>query len=220
MTTQTSFQGEGPASQPESEALIRRAQLGDRDAFDALFDQYRERVIRCARVRISPKIAKKVDPEDIAQETLRIAWQHLGSFDARNAPRLIDWLAHIAENCIRDEVKRLTNGKRDIDLEVPMRASRARGAGSTWLPISGGSGTPSQIVSAQQQQEIYDECLSELREHYREVILLRQYADLSWNEIAQRIGSPSAKAAVQLHGRAMAALEELLLANGFGQPPA
>ncbi len=219
MSTHTSFRGDEPASQRDVEALLSRAQSGDHAAFNELFDRYRERIIRSARVRIGPKLANKVDPEDIAQETLRVAWEHLRSFDARNAPRLIDWLANIARNCIRDEVKRWSSEKRDVDLEVSMRSPRQGDAASTWLPIAGGSGTPSQIVSAEQQKEIYDECLSELREHYQDVILLKQYADMSWDEIAQRIGSPNAKAAVQLHSRAMAALEALLKANGFDLIP-
>lgn len=219
MSAHTTFADGESTVHGDTEALLRRAQAGDHAALGVLFERYRDRILRSAQVRIGPRLAGKVVAEDIVQETLRVAWENLGSFDARSAPRLIDWLSRIAQNCIRDEVKRWSSEKRDAAREVRMRVVGPDGGPSTFLPIPDDGGTPSQVASAQEQKQIYDECLTQLREHYREVILLKQYADMSWDDIAKHIGSPNAKAAVQLHSRAMEDLESRLRRSGFALPP-
>lgn len=197
------------------EELLRRAQAGDHQALAELFEPFRDRILRIARVRIGTRLATRVDPEDIVQMTLVNAWQHLGTFDASKPHLLVNWFAVIAENCIRDEVKKGRSGKRDVNLEVQIETLRPNGGSTVAIPIPGPSGTPSQYVSAQETAEIYDRCLSELPEHYREIILLRQHADMSWIQVAERLNSPNAKAAVQLHFRAMECLKEKLEAEGF-----
>lgn len=191
-----------------TELLLRRAQDGNRAALSELFERYRPRVMRIARVRIGSRLGSKIDPEDIVQETLEKAWMKLADFDARDASKFIDWLARIAENQIRDEVRKWGTQGRDIHKEVEMGE----------LPLAAPISTPSQKLSVREQEAIYDRCLSELPEHYREVVLLRQYADMSWDQVAAQIGSPNAKAAVQLYSRAMSSLEEKLETHGFKVP--
>src|SRR6185295_15608464 len=84
------------------ETLLRSAQAGNGQALADLFEAYQDRILRIARVRIGSRLATKVDPEDILQLSLVNAWRQLGTFDAGQAHRLIDWFAVIAENCIRD----------------------------------------------------------------------------------------------------------------------
>jgi RNA polymerase sigma-70 factor, ECF subfamily len=218
MSTHKGFTSAAPSTSGNSQALLLRAQAGDKHALTELFELYRERILRIARIRIGPQLAIKLDPEDIVQETLCVAWDKLDSFEARDAPRLIDWFARIAQNCIHDHVKHWRSAKRANHKEISIRTQGMDGRPSTLLPISGGSGTPSQLVSAREMQDIYDASLAELPEHYREVILLKQYEDMSWTEIAEEIGSPNAKAAIQLHIRAVAALDVILKANGFDVP--
>lgn len=207
-----------PVDHQRSECLLRQAQGGDQRALSDLLQRYGDRVIRMARIRMGRQLSSKIEPEDIAQMTLQRAWQSLGQFDPRQARHLIDWLAVIAENCIRDEVKRWNADKRSVKNEVTLEVLKPQDGSSTSIPLSANDGTPSQYASVQERREIYDRCLSELPERYREIVLLRQYADMSWDEIAVKLNSPSAKAAVQMHIRAMDALRLKLETAGF-EPP-
>lgn len=201
-----------------TEILLRRAQAGDQTALSDLFQRYEDRILRFARAKVGPKLSAKVEIEDILQEVRLRAWKDIGSFDPRHAPRLICWLGEITKNCIQDEVKKWSAQKRDARREVAVEDMRPGGDGSGSIPIASMEATPSQNGSAQELAEIYDRCVHSLSERHREVVLLKHYADMSWEDISARIGTPNAKAAFQLHSRAMEALTEKLRQEGFSLP--
>ena len=66
-------------------------------------------------------------------------------------------------------------------------------AESTYIP---------EKVSRAELEKIVDECLEALTDHYREVILLRDYAGADWDFIAKELDRSSVGAAQQLHRRA------------------
>ena len=80
--------------------LVRRAQAGDADAFEALVVRHRDRVFRVAlRLTGSP-----ADAEDVAQEALVAAWQALPGF--RGDSSVPSWLYRIVVNKARDAQRR------------------------------------------------------------------------------------------------------------------
>jgi RNA polymerase sigma-70 factor, ECF subfamily len=80
---------------PELHVLVTRAQQGDKDAFDDIFNQYSGLMLRTAY-----SIVKDRDiAEDAVQNALIQAWQHLPSL--REAGALRSWLMRIVVNqCI------------------------------------------------------------------------------------------------------------------------
>ncbi len=56
---------------PLSAQLLIRWREGDQAAADALFRRYAERLIGLVRLRLSEKLARRVDPEDIVQSVYR-----------------------------------------------------------------------------------------------------------------------------------------------------
>ena len=83
-------------------ALVTRAQQGDKDAFDDIFNQYSGLMLRTAY-----SIVKDRDiAEDAVQNALIQAWQHLPSL--REAGALRSWLMRIVVNqCIIDFVRNI-----------------------------------------------------------------------------------------------------------------
>ncbi|MBA4067688.1 MAG: hypothetical protein C0501_29085 [Isosphaera sp.] len=55
------------AQQSSSLGLIRDFQHGSQSAAQELFDRYCDRLMRLARRRIGPRLASRVDPEDVTQ---------------------------------------------------------------------------------------------------------------------------------------------------------
>src|ERR1700693_963826 len=80
---------------PELHVLVTRAQQGDKDAFDDIFNQYSGLMLRTAY-----SIVKDRDiAEDAVQNALIQAWQHLPSLHETGALR--PWLLRIVVNqCI------------------------------------------------------------------------------------------------------------------------
>src|SRR6188508_1792771 len=97
----------------ESIELVRRAQRGDRDSLDRLFDRYYARVRGVVRVRLGERLREFLESGDIVQETFAQALASFDRFEVRDEARLLDWLARLAENRIRDAAKVRATQKRD-----------------------------------------------------------------------------------------------------------
>ena len=78
-----------------------------------------------------------------------------------------------------------------------------------WSLVSDSTG-PFERVQRRELEATLDECLAELPDHFREVILLRSYAGMDWAEIAMELGKPTKQAAEQLFQRARGKLIEKL----------
>lgn len=217
MHAETSFRV--PVDHAQTAALLQRVSQGDRHALDDLLRRYRDRVLRIARVRLGLRLSERVEPDDIVQSTLERAWKSFDQFDSREPARLIDWLAVLAENCVRDEARKWQAERRDPGREVGQRDGPDEEGTSVLASLAGRAATPSQEAIARETAEIFDRCVSELPPQQREVVLLRQFADMSWAQVAAGLGSPTAKAAVQLHLRAVETLRAKLEAAGVEPPP-
>src|SRR5262245_9514205 len=86
--------------------LIRRAQKGDRDAFDALIRAHEAELKKHARVRIGEHLKSKVEVEDVVQETFARAWQSIASFQWTGEGAFVAWLKGIVEHVILKLVSR------------------------------------------------------------------------------------------------------------------
>ncbi len=59
-----------PDRKPNTDELLRRADAGDISAKGELLDRHRGRLRQMVSVRIDPRLAARVDPSDVVQETL------------------------------------------------------------------------------------------------------------------------------------------------------
>lgn len=196
----------------ESLILVRQAQAGDSDALNRLFERYYDRIYRIARIRMGAKLRTVLDSYDIVQETCAVAVRKIGDFKPQGHASLIQWLAQIAENQIHDaHDKWIKAQKRDRSRETPIHGGGAGDSAShAELQLSAGGLSPSSIVANSELKEIYDACVEALPEEYRELILLREYAGASWEEIAERADRPNVHASQEAYRRAQIKLAGLL----------
>jgi len=110
--------------------LIERYRQGDDDAADALFNRYVSRLISLAQSRLSSKLSRRIDPEDIVQSAYRSFFVRArdGKFDFQENGDLWRLLAVITLNKLRQKVEYHTAGKRRVDQEQSDRNSDHRGA--------------------------------------------------------------------------------------------
>ena len=112
--------------------LVRRAQAGDREAFEMLVERHATETYRLATA-----IVGEADARDVAQESFVVAWQQLSRLRDPNA--FAAWLRRICVNRCRnwlrsrnrrgrpssletDEVSRLPDARRDFRGAVEARA--------------------------------------------------------------------------------------------------
>lgn len=103
----------------ESIHLLKQWQAGSERAADMLFQRYLGRLIGLARSRLSPRLAGRVDPEDVVQSAYRsfFAGAREGQYELERGGDLWRLLTAITLHKLHDHVKRHTAGKRDARVE-------------------------------------------------------------------------------------------------------
>ncbi len=167
---------------PETRDALERARLGDRDAFGHVYEAFREDVARlCARLLVEP-----AEAEDARSDVFLRAQERLASYDASRPFRT--WLLSVAaHHCIDRLRRRALEGRlfRSSDLQTED------------LPSGGPS--PLQATLGREDREDLSRALDRLDPRYRAPIVLRYFAELSYQEIATTLEVEPRQVGVLLH---------------------
>jgi len=151
------------------------------------------------------------DSIDLVQATFLKAIPLLSGFEVRHEAGLIHWLAKIAESEIRAAADRRRTAKRDPRREVAWQHVRdGLESGSLRLEPATPETLPLLKLEKAEFAALVEQCIAELPEAQREVILLRDYEGGSWEFVAEHLGVKSPDAARMLYGRAKLALVKAL----------
>lgn len=190
----------------KTQELVVMAQDGDNSALDQLCRVYGERVHRIVRFRMGTELRGKLESMDLVQDAFVAAVRDLGDFEYQNEGDFLRWMSQIAENRIRDNLKRLHADKRDIRREVPIdHRAPTTGDNRPCMPEPIRNTTPSVIMSISEELDKLENAMNLLKPEYREVIVLNQIEGLSLKKIGDRL-CKSPDAVRMLVARAMAAL--------------
>jgi RNA polymerase sigma-70 factor (ECF subfamily) len=166
--------------------LVREAQEGSHEAFEALVRKYSERAFRVAfRVVRDEELAA-----DVLQEALIKAYRGLRKFENRSA--FYTWLYRIVVNLALDRRRRERPGtavewEDEVALSVDARVARP--------PPS----TPEVASVRAEVRELVAQGVQELPDGQREVLLLREVEGLSYQEIAATMGISKGTVMSRLH---------------------
>ncbi len=185
--------------------LVREAKDGQLEALGALFDRYYRRVRKVVQLRLGAKLRGVMDANDILQETFIGAIKSFDRFEMRNEASVINWLSRIAERAIKRSAQRFSAAKRGKGMQVPIDDGDTKNPAFQVVDDKRGPGT---TVGAHEESEIVEECISELPEQYREIIVLRNYVEYPWEDVAREHGRPSVDAARMMHAKAMLELDK------------
>jgi len=181
----------------ESTALLLAAKAGSAEALDRLYQRVSGRLLAIVRIRMGRDLRARMESRDILQATLVKSFERLDQFAGGDGATLMAWLARIAENEIRDQADFQHRQRRDIAASIPLDdehqavATRVRSAFS-------------QVAIGEDAARL-ETALEGLDADHREVIVLRKLEELSFKEIATRMGRTE-DACRMLLARAMVAL--------------
>src|ERR1700677_3958504 len=150
--------------------LLRRAEDGDSAAFHALVDRHAQRLFRLA----VSLIGNATDAEDVLQETFVGAFKGLKSFEGRASVKT--WLTRILVN----QAARWRRGRRGRDAGQMPDSLPARAGG---------------VESAIDVQA----ALAQLSSEHRQVLVLREFQRMSYEEIADVLDIPRGTVESRLH---------------------
>lgn len=204
----------GSMREMDSIVLVQSYRNGNDHALEVLFERYARRVERIVYVRSGGFLRSRDQIGDLVQDVLLKMFKDLDQYEIREDARFIDWAATICERTLRNRVRFLQAEKRDVQREqaLPQRSPNLESS-VAWDVIAEDLPPPEQLSELERQQ-LVDDCIRELRDEHREILLLRDFAGASWEYITLALGKESKGAAQQLHRRARVALGERLRLRG------
>jgi RNA polymerase sigma-70 factor (ECF subfamily) len=196
----------------EDPELVERLRHGDKDALAALFAQHRERLRRMVEFRLHPRIARRIDPDDVLQDAWLDAVIRIESFAQQRDPSVYLWLRLIVGQTMIDLHRRHIGAQmRDARHEVHLggRGGPAMSSEAISFHLSGGLTSPSNAAARAEQANLLREVLDQMDDIDREILVLRHLEELTNSEVSKLLGlQPTA--ASNRYVRALTRLKGLL----------
>jgi len=186
--------------------LLSDIAAGDHGAFEDLFLRNRRWLHRFVELRLDRRLRARVDPDDGVQETQLEAFRRLDDYLRRRPMPFRLWLQKTAyERLSKARRRHVRAARRSIMREMPLpdRSSRVL------LERLLGKPEPSQGLSHQEMIRRVGEAVAQLGELDREILVMRSYEGLSYDEVAVILEIEPA-AARKRYGRALLRLRKTL----------
>jgi RNA polymerase sigma-70 factor, ECF subfamily len=157
-------------NETDDSALVRQCLTGDAAAFETLVKRYQQCLFNVAY----RMLGSYDDALDSTQNAFIKAYEHLERFDT--SQRFFSWLYRILKNdCL--------NALRDRRPSEPLPSEP--------LPLDlSGDAAPRDSLEARERQRAIQAALMKLSTDYREVVVLRHFTELSYEEIGATLGIP------------------------------
>jgi RNA polymerase sigma-70 factor (ECF subfamily) len=161
------------------QALVERAQKGDKQAFEQLVGKYQRKLGRL----LSRFIRDHAEVEDVAQEALIKAYRALPTFRGESA--FYTWLYRIGINTVKNHL--LAKGRR-VPTSTEFDADEAESFEDAEHLHD--INTPERLLQSKQIGQTVNAAMDALPEELRNTIVLREIDGLSYEEIAAEMICP------------------------------
>lgn len=164
-----------PKQTEEDFRLIRAFRTGDEQAFTTLVRLYQRQVANI----IYLSLGGREEVEDLTQEVFIRVHRSLGSFEFNSS--FFSWLYRITMNLCIDEIRR-KKIKRVLSLEFLAEGTLDREQVSKIRP------TASDDLLEEEKKRMILAALQRISADHRLVMVLREYEDLSYEDISRTLG--------------------------------
>lgn len=186
--------------------ILRAARAGSTEALGKLVQGNRDYLLLIANQDVAKNLRAKAGASDVVQETFALAHRNIAQFKGESPEELRGWLRTILKNQIGTLSRQFSTSKRDVHREGPE---------SNAIQMHDLHPTPRTTAAQEEEAEQLRLAMESLSESHRQVIILRNWEQLSFPEVAERM-QRSVDATKKLWGRAIGQLKKEL-ANGKQQ---
>jgi RNA polymerase sigma-70 factor, ECF subfamily len=184
--------------------LIKDAIQGDLDAFNRLVLAYQEMAFNLAYRMLNDDAAA----EDATQNAFISAYRHLNSYRGGSFKA---WIMRMVTNSCYDELRR-RHRRPTVPLEPFNVEDEEEIESPAWLADDDFS--PEEKIETQELDQAIQQCISELPDEFRVVVILVDVEGYDYAEVSQTIGKPLGTIKSRL-ARARLRLRDCL--SGFGE---
>jgi len=172
-------QGLTGVDEVDERALILRCQKGDRSSFDPLVVRY----MRQATVFALGWTGNREDALDLSQEAFARAFRSIHSFDP--ARPFYPWYHRILKNLCVNHLARAARRH-----EVPLVDE---------TELAGNDARPEHYAEREELRRQVWEAMQQLPDNHREILILREFQQLSYAELASVLDIPRGTVMSRLH---------------------
>ena len=183
------------------DALVKKAQGGDMDAFEELIRQHQQKVFNIA-YRMSGNYD---DASDMAQEALIKVYLNFDKFDGKS--QFSTWLYRVTTNSCLDQIK-----KKKKNVTVSLDSELETDEGTVGREIESTDRTPQEELENKELSAEINKALKQLSERHRTIIILRDINGMSYEDVAKTLNCSVGTVKSQVN-RARAALKKIMLKN-------
>ena len=162
------------------ELMIERVKAGDMIAYNVMVSRHYDRIF----ARVSQLLNNKQDAEEVTQDAFIRAQRGLENF--RGDASFYTWLYQIATNLAHNRYWYWFRRKRDqsISLDQPLSEDGSLTLENV-MPCAGEN--PVEAVVTQEFVDRVSDCMHGLNDKHKEVLILRNLKNLTYDEIAQKL---------------------------------
>jgi RNA polymerase sigma-70 factor (ECF subfamily) len=157
------------------ERLVRLAQRGDVIAFEQLVARHRDKIY----ARAFSMVRNEDDAVDLSQEAWVKGWQRLKQFQGESS--FVTWMTRIVINLCLDYLRKQKRHRAESIEELEEES----GGVERQMPTV--SFNPSEGLERGELRQRIDKALGQLSYEHRTVLVLHEFEDLEYKEIAKRM---------------------------------
>ena len=168
---------EKPAEKPEvpDVKLVRRAQRGDMVSFEELLLRHRDKIY----ARAFSMMRNEEEAVDLSQEAWVKGWQRLKQFQGDSS--FVTWMTRIVINLCLDQLRKQ---KRQRAESIELMEEESGGVERQMPTVTI---NPTAGLERKELRARIDKALGQLSYEHRTVLILHEFEDLEYKEIAKRM---------------------------------
>jgi len=172
--------------------FVARLVARDEAAFNELVVLYERRVFAL----VFRMLGRREEAEDLAQEVFVQVFKAIDQF--RGDSKLSTWIYRIAVNLCKNRTKYLSRRHVGETDDVDAMAERAPLSAAKGVSV-GDISRPDELVEGMQLEVIVKRAISQIEPDFREVLILRDVEDMTYEEIAALTGLPDGTVKSRIH---------------------
>ena len=157
------------------EQLVRGAQKGDMAAFEELVARHRDKIY----ARAFSMMRSEDEAMDVSQEAWVKGWQRLKQFQGESS--FVTWMTRIVINLCLDQLRKQ---KRQKSESIEQMAEDSGGV-ERQMPVV--AANPTEGLERRELRARIDRALNQLSYEHRTVLILHEFEELEYKEIAKRM---------------------------------
>src|SRR5256885_13257184 len=162
-------------SSHNDERLVRASQRGDMKAFEELFVRHKDKIF----ARAFSMMRNEDEAGDLSQEAWVKGWQRLKQFQGDSS--FVTWMTRIVINLCLDQLRKQ---KRHRSESIEMMEEESGGV-ERQMPII--QVNPTERLERSELRQRIDKALALLSVEHRTVLVLHEFEELEYKEIAKRM---------------------------------